>query len=842
MHLLKKYFSIPIEKIIFILTLFTYLFFIFAFFSPSLPRLGISLRGAREELFFLLLFLSFLFCFLKRKKLLVALKKKKLKIVSLTFLIISLTLLLTRLPYLINDFSLLNADKSVTLLMVKNIAEGKSFPLYFYGQLYQGSLNAYLTALIFFLIPSLKISVLLINIIFFSLFILFSSLLLRRITDSTSYFYPVLILCLPLSGLVFFSNDEIRGFSVVVFFEILLIYLAYRIIFDSRDYHFSVGMVTGVLFWLYQPSLSTILPIYAGIFFSELRRSPLRKSLSKGILALTGFIAGSFPHLLGEINNEFTNTKVLFFSGDFPAHIKSMKLSSLLSALKALLFDLDSQRIISLFFILIFFATIIICLCLFIKKKETKKIFLPALMAANLLLLLLSMYPPVPRYIVHYRFFSFYPLLICSTFFMEFKIFSRKRLKFAFIIFFAFFSGWKSVKNYPMLREAHFKNKKDICELKEGRENLILGNYWDMMKYLPFMEDKLLISTPSEVRIDGVFPYAKYLPLGFKLGEFWEKESRAFLVPRKKEASSEEFLRDLGISFAKKEFSSGRYALYSKFSREISPYLLVLLNSDLKKRWEGGKRPNFIYFKNKLPSLPELKVREGNLILNLPEWEDLPSQSRGAEFFKDWRYCLKTEEEKLSFPLNLKSRITAYSYPQHISLQGNKYKAFINFLDIPILEAGEVEIKGNSPQAKLIISRLRDALTFFPIWGKERKPRIGVPVEGLKLEVVNPSVVSIELRIFSFFNFDSSLWTNFYQQTLHVNGEKIPLKYGENRILNKLHQERVIKLNTEFKTLLYALDSRGNVTFPNSGAILESIILHEKGQSYILNPFLSPLE
>ena len=164
---------------------------VFSFFSPALPRLGVPFSSLKGE--FLALFLAFvlLYAVLEKRKIIEAWLSGAIPMWLWLFVAALSLQLLTRVPFLVHYQASLNADKSVTLLMIRNITAGSSYPIYFYGQLYQGSLNAYLYSMIHALfVAPLALSVLIGNALFLSIAVLFGSALINRLTSSTSFFYP----------------------------------------------------------------------------------------------------------------------------------------------------------------------------------------------------------------------------------------------------------------------------------------------------------------------------------------------------------------------------------------------------------------------------------------------------------------------------------------------------------------------------------------------------------------------------------------------------------------------------------------------------------------------------
>jgi len=210
---------------------------IYSFFYPSLPKLQI-IYLPKKILILHILFILTIYIIKNKNQLQKHLRSKTFKKNIKIYIIILFLIVLTRIPFLIYHNTSLNSDSCVTLLMIKNISNGDSFPIYFYGQLYQGTLNSYISSVFYFLTNNLRLSVIFCNILFFSLFVFLSLSLINKITDSTQSFYTILILSLPITIFVFYSLEHIRGYALIIFFEILLIFYVYQIIFNKKTFFF----------------------------------------------------------------------------------------------------------------------------------------------------------------------------------------------------------------------------------------------------------------------------------------------------------------------------------------------------------------------------------------------------------------------------------------------------------------------------------------------------------------------------------------------------------------------------------------------------------------------------
>jgi hypothetical protein len=157
---------------------------------------------------------------------------------------------------------------------------------------------------------------------------------------------------------------------------------------------------------------------------------------------------------------------------------------------------------------------------------------------------------------------------------------------------------------------------------------------------------------------------------------------------------------------------------------------------------------------------------------------------------------------------------------------------------MPIFSCGEMEIPDVHPNKHLLVSDIQDTLVFTPMRDKTRKHVRGLPVERWELTILDPSVHTLECEVYSFFNFDSTIWTNRYKQVVSVNSKEYVVRPGVNRLTIHLSDERTLCFNTKYKSLLLARDSQGNIMFPNTGVVLEKMTLFTEGSFITIVPFL----
>jgi hypothetical protein len=322
--------------------------------------------------------------------------------------------------------------------------------------------------------------------------------------------------------------------------------------------------------------------------------------------------------------------------------------------------------------------------------------------------------------------------------------------------------------------------------------------------------------------------------LALRLGEQWDVEDKRLIVRNHEKGRVNELLESLGITSSSDAL--GRYFVYSGFSERLSPELYAILAGRPEKTDLELDSGSLARLRRRLAGLAEPVLEAGSIVVPTLAIEDVQSGGQKKGRLRGWRYVLRKGKEEISFPLQASGKQRRYWLPRSMGLQPGEYDRYVYFLNHPVHSYGRMEIAADLQSAALTISDLRDGLRFLGP-GKGR-PRRGLPINGLELTVLDEKVNSIELRIYSFFDFGSSLWANRYTQLLLLNGEEIPLRYGQNTIVRPVPKQGRIHLDTKYKTLLFARDTQRNVEFHNTGGALEKIIVHGVGFSYQVVPFL----
>jgi len=803
----------PIEILELLILLFTAIATA-GFFAPALPRLVLPGQGWTHASVGVLVVLVGYYAFRKRQDLP--------RVGRSVLLVAGLALLLacTRIPFLVHHLAFLSSDRAVTLMMIENIREGTSRPVYFYGQLYQGSLDAYLYALVPQWLAPPAVAVLIGNLAFLAVFAWFASLLLQRLTGSGSRFYSLILFSVPTGAMLFVSLDRVHGFSLVAGLLGILMYLVYRSVFEHREAFLWIGFVAGLLFWSYQPSLTWITVLFGWLVVAGVGSRRWRTMGKASWRIVIGMIVGALPHLLSELNNGWINL------GTYLDAAPSM--AGAVPAMKVVL-RLDSTsfpgEIVWYGVLVLSLLGLVASVYRAIERRDARWMYLPVVFVGSLGLLLSSGFPPAERYLVHYRLYGLFAVVLAALACQEARVLERKAVKWMLGMVFVLETVGGSVAAHRRLAGPHENERRTIANLRAARERVLLGEYWNTLRFAPFLDRGSVVTAAPSVRYPhAVLDSAKYYPLALRLGELWDEEERGLLSRHSDRRRIERLLRELDIGFSSRVLDG--FVLYSGFAGGLSAELSALLveGGEVEPHIRSGA---YRALEERLEALPHPGIDGTTVILPALGEIALPEEIRTG-----WQYVLQGERSRITLPFD-PVRSHRYALPSPLGLPGGEYRAYLYYLGRPVHEFAPLPLSGAA--GGLVLSRIGDAKDI--VTGEEAETPRGLPLEGLDITSRQESLRGIELTIYSFFDFTSSIWTHRYQQVLLVNESPIPLRPGENTIALPATAGQTIRLDTSYRTLLTGRDSRGSPTFFNVGAVLQRITVDTADGSYEVEPF-----
>lgn len=196
-----------------------------------------------------------------------------------------------------------NSDEAIVGLMAKHILDGENF-LYFYGQSYMGSLDAYLVAL-GFLIFGVEIWVIrLIQILLYGMVIIFFYLFVELSFRSKKIaFLSSLFLVFPAVNVVLYTTVSLGGYGEALLLGAFSFYIAAIFEKESKDrykmhqvYLGLLGFIAGIGLYVNPISLTMILPAVLFVLWKLIQQSASKKIIFGNLLVTSiFFILGSAP-------------------------------------------------------------------------------------------------------------------------------------------------------------------------------------------------------------------------------------------------------------------------------------------------------------------------------------------------------------------------------------------------------------------------------------------------------------------------------------------------------------------------------------------------------------------
>jgi hypothetical protein len=426
--------------------------------------------------------------------------------------------LIPRLILLLHNNAGIESDEAIVGLMGKHILEGKYLPLFYYGQDYMGSLEAFFSSISFYFFGisnfSLKLEPLSFSILFIGLSYINGYVLGGVLTGRIA----ALLVAIAPSPLIIWSLKARGGFIETLFLGSLGILCA-LILFNRKkcDYikdrglWFVLSLIIGLGWWTNNQIIFYICPLgitllYRLFFYQK----NLICKINIIIISLFGFILGSLPFWYHNIFNspKWSSFEVLFGStagGNAAKYFQDYWTTALPIILGARQFWIDNDTFwgASILVYITYLIPLLICLILSFSRSgnyfNSTKTPLTSLSSVSLLVLFLFFVPLIfslssfgwlskaPRYLL--PLYSVIPLLMsfCLVRLISDK---RKTLKFSSYLIIVLILLINLSSNYlggitdegqPYIHK-YSRVDKDHTELyrwldKEGY-NHIYTNYW----------------------------------------------------------------------------------------------------------------------------------------------------------------------------------------------------------------------------------------------------------------------------------------------------------------------------------------------------------------------------
>jgi len=232
--------------------------------------------------------------------------------------------LLYRLDFLFPNHFVVDADEAIVGLMAKHITEGQAVPIFYYGQHYMGSLEPYLTSLVFRVFGVSSLTLKIVPLVFSLGLILLMFQLGKEIANRRVGWIAAIFTALPPVALTIWSAKARGGFIEILFIGAYALLLAVRWLKD-RDFNYSglcgLAMVLGFGWWTNNQVVFFGAPC-AFVVLSKLLYYPFRSQIIRLAAAvqtllygLCFFILGGLPFWIYNLQNNFISFQMFRQAG-----------------------------------------------------------------------------------------------------------------------------------------------------------------------------------------------------------------------------------------------------------------------------------------------------------------------------------------------------------------------------------------------------------------------------------------------------------------------------------------------------------------------------------------------
>ncbi|MCC6933506.1 MAG: glycosyltransferase family 39 protein [Deltaproteobacteria bacterium] len=220
-------------------------------------------------------------------------KKRQIDLILILCLLLGLA---QRLWFLIHSGWAIESDEAIVGLMAKHIAEGKEWPIFYYGQYYMGSLEAIFVALLFSLVGISNVTLKLVPFLFSLIHIYLVYLLAKSLAGRGVARLAALFTAVAPVTLIVWSSKPRGGFIELVVIGTWCLYLAVVWLKSAKQDSKTLlllGFLLGLGWWVNNQILFYMVAIGVVFAWHYLRSYPFAKTGKDVLTALLSFLLGS---------------------------------------------------------------------------------------------------------------------------------------------------------------------------------------------------------------------------------------------------------------------------------------------------------------------------------------------------------------------------------------------------------------------------------------------------------------------------------------------------------------------------------------------------------------------
>ena len=219
-----------------------------------------------------------------------------------------------RLAIIASPLGEIDGDEAVVGLMARHIAFLGERPVFYWGQAYVGSLEAFTAAPLFRVFDSSTVVLKLVPSAYSLGFLVLSALLARQLFGTGPALATAAYLAVPPSMWAVWSTKARGGYAEVLFLgEALLLATLALARAPTRRLAMLTGLLAGLAFWTHLLAVVFILPALVYLALSRTRFSPAHVAIAIG-----GALIGMLPLIIDNVSNGFRTLASLLQPPDLP--------------------------------------------------------------------------------------------------------------------------------------------------------------------------------------------------------------------------------------------------------------------------------------------------------------------------------------------------------------------------------------------------------------------------------------------------------------------------------------------------------------------------------------------
>jgi 4-amino-4-deoxy-L-arabinose transferase-like glycosyltransferase len=226
--------------------------------------------------------------------------------------------LATRLVIMASPLGEIDGDEAVVGLMARHMAFLGERPVFYWGQPYLGSLEAFTAAPLFRVFDSSTWLLKLVPVAYSLGFLMVSALIARRLFGAGPALVTAAYLAVPPAMWAVWSTKARGGYAELLFLGQLLLLLTLQLARQrSRRLTLLWGIVAGLAFWTHLLAVVYLLPATAYLVLGRRARWSVREA---GLIAAGG-VLGMLPLIAENVTNRFLTVAALLQPADLPLDV-----------------------------------------------------------------------------------------------------------------------------------------------------------------------------------------------------------------------------------------------------------------------------------------------------------------------------------------------------------------------------------------------------------------------------------------------------------------------------------------------------------------------------------------